>query len=204
VKASFSHLPSEARWVVISLVGFSLTTFFLVAIQLADSLAASLAQAARDKPHISRMLGYEAATSELKGSARQALAEMKVLSFPATEGDGQSGAQLQQVLRRYAEDAGLTVSGSQLRLITDDERADADTEVSLVAFTRLSVELSVEGPPMALDAFLTSIEGHTPRLMTVDMDIQRKRRSRRDATNKTPTDYLTVQMEVVALKEPSS
>lgn len=205
MRSYLTNLPVEARWIVICVMVLTVALALLVGFQLAESVVKSVAQAAKDKPHISRMLGYEASTSELKTSARQALAEMKVLAFPSTEDDGQSGAQLQQVLRRYAEEAGLTVSGSQLRLTADGEGAEtAAEEGSLAAFTRLSVELSLEGPPMALDAFLTSIEGHTPRLMTVGLDIQRKGRTRRDARNKTPIDYLSVQMEVVALKEPFS
>lgn len=205
MKAYLSQLPLEARWVLITLLGLSLGVALLVLFQLTQFLVGSIAQASRDKPHISRMLGYEASTKELKAAARQALAEMRVLAFSTTEGDGQSGAQLQQLLRRYAEEAGLTVSGSQLLLIQDDEVAEeAGAEERLAVFTQLSVELSVEGPPIALDAFLTSIESHTPRLMTVSLDIQRKRYSRRDAKNKAPTDYLSAQMAVIALKEPSS
>jgi len=88
------------------------------------------------------------------------------------------------------------VVGSQLAVITPEETDDPDEEESL--FDQLAVDLSLDGPPIALDAFLVAIAQQSPALTTVSIDIQRKRRSRREG--KATLEFLTVRLRVVALR----
>ena len=64
-------------------------------------------------------------------------------------------------------------------------------------FDRLSVTLTVDGPPMALDAFLLTVEQHEPMLAVTSIDIQRKRQSRREKRD--TFEFLSVRLRVVAL-----
>ena len=103
---------------------------------------------------------------------------------------------MQQTLRGFAEESGLTVVGSQLAVSAAQDIDDQENEVAL--FDQLAVELSLDGPPIALDAFLVAVSQHSPSLATVSIDIQRKRRSRRDGDE--TREFLTVRLRVVALR----
>ena len=99
-------------------------------------------------------------------------------------------------MRGFAEDAGLTVAGSQVAVTVPESGGEAGESETL--FERLSVDLSLDGPPIALDAFLVAISQHTPALATVSIDVQRKRRSRGDGSD--TFEFLSVRLSVVALK----
>ena len=118
------------------------------------------------------------------------------LAYPRADDANATGARLQQTLRGFAEEAGLTVVGSQLAVSAAQDIDDQEKEVGL--FDQLAVELSLDGPPIALDAFLVAVSQHSPALATVSIDIQRKRRSRRDDDE--TRDFLTVRLRVVALR----
>ena len=107
-----------------------------------------------------------------------------------------AGARLQQTLRGFAEESGLIVVGSQLAIISPEDSDDQGGADGL--FDQLAVDLSLDGPPLALDAFLLAVSQHTPALATVSIDIQRKRRSRRDG--KETLEFLTIRLRVVALR----
>ena len=142
------------------------------------------------------MLGYEATAQELQTAAREFERALDGLAYPGSEDANAAGARLQQTLRGYAEDAGLTVVGSQLAVVTPEGADNGDEDEEL--FDQLAVDLSLDGPPIALDAFLVAVSQHTPALATVSVDIQRKRWSRRDGDAK--FEFLTVRLRVVALR----
>jgi len=142
------------------------------------------------------MLGYETTAQELQTAAREFEHALDGLAYPGSEDANAAGARLQQTLRGFAEDAGLTVVGSQLAVLTPEGADNGDEAKEL--FDQLAVDLSLDGPPIALDAFLVAISQHAPALATVSVDIQRKRWSRRDADAK--FEFLTVRLRVVALR----
>ena len=88
--------------------------------------------------------------------------------------------------------------GSQLAIISPEDDEDDEDDGADGLFDQLAVDLSLDGPPLALDAFLVAVSQHSPALATVSIDIQRKRRSRREG-NET-LEFLTIRLRVVALR----
>ena len=193
MRAWFEQLPTEARWITGVCVLFFTAMVLAFIIKLSTVLIDSLQQSSRHEPRIARMLGYEATAQELQSASRDFLRALDRLAYPEADDANAAGARLQQTLRGFAEEAGLTVVGSQLAVITPDDADDAE-----VLFDQLAVDLSLDGPPIALDAFLVAIAQQSPALSTVSIDIQRKRRSRREG-NET-LEFLTVRLRVIALR----
>ena len=195
MKVWFDRLPLEARWVIgVSLASVSaLILAFLV--EVMTMLAESLQERGRHEPRIARMLGYEATARELQTSAREFSRALETLAYPEADDANTAGARLQQTLRGFAEESGLIVVGSQLAIISPEDSEDDGGDG---LFDQLAVDLSLDGPPLALDAFLVAVSQHAPALATVSIDIQRKRRSRREG-NET-LEFLTIRLRVVALR----
>lgn len=195
MKVWFDRLPLEARWVIgVALASVSaLILAFLV--EVMTMLAESLQERGRHEPRIARMLGYEATARELQASAREFSRALETLAYPEADDANTAGARLQQTLRGFAEESGLIVVGSQLAIISPEDSEDDGGDG---LFDQLAVDLSLDGPPLALDAFLVAVSQHAPALATVSIDIQRKRRSRREG-NET-LEFLTIRLRVVALR----
>lgn len=191
----FLLLPREAR-VLASLAAFCGALIILFWLStVAELMFGGLRKISRIEPQVGRLLGYEQVENELDIALEQAKMQLREVSYAAGDGS-QAGARLQQSLRGFAEDAGLTVTGSQL--IAEEEKADA--EVAL--FEVLAVDLSLQGPPLALDRFLAEIRLHTPRLAISKMDIVKPRRARQ--TRGQPLqdpEVLDVRMTVFGLRE---
>ena len=196
MRAWFEQLPTEARWVIGATLGGLVILVMTALLKVSASLLDSLQQSGRYEPRIARMLGYEATAQELQVAAQAFSRALDGLAYPRADDANAAGARLQQTLRGFAEEAGLTVVGSQLAVSAAQDIDDQEKEVGL--FDQLAVEPSLDGPPIALDAFLVAVSQHSPALATVSIDIQRKRRSRRD-DDETP-DFLTVRLRVVALR----
>ena len=192
----FEQLPTEARGVIGATLSFVVILVMALLIEVSTSLVDSLQQSGRHEPRIARMLGYEATAQELQAAAEEFSKALDGLAYPAADDANATGARLKQTLRGFAEESGLTVVGSQLAVSTAKDIDDQENEVDL--FEQLAVELSLDGPPIALDAFLVAVSQHSPALATVSIDIRRKRRSRRDGDE--TREFLTVRLRVVALR----
>ena len=192
----FEQLPTEARGVIGATLSFVVILVMALLLEVSTSLVDSLQQSGRHEPRIARMLGYEATAQELQAAAEEFSKALDGLAYPAADDANATGARLQQTLRGFAEESGLTVVGSQLAVSTAKDIDDQENEVDL--FEQLAVELSLDGPPIALDAFLVAVSQHSPALATVSIDIRRKRRSRRDGDE--TREFLTVRLRVVALR----
>ena len=192
----FEQLPTEARGVIGAALSFVVILVMAFLLEVSASLLDSLQQSGRHEPRIARMLGYEATAQELQAAAQEFSRTLDGLAYPAADDANATGARLQQTLRGFAEESGLTVVGSQLAVSTAKDIDDQENEVDL--FEQLAVELSLDGPPIALDAFLVAVSQHSPALATVSIDIRRKRRSRRDGDD--TREFLTVRLRVVALR----
>ncbi|MDA8554244.1 type II secretion system protein M [Luminiphilus sp.] len=199
IKAWFEGLPTEARWVSGGAIGMVLVLLATVIFHMAALTLDNVRATARLEPRIARMLGYEASAAELEMGAKRFSTSVDGLSYPSDDDGNATGARLQQTLRGFAEDAGLIVVGSQVAIVTPEESADQE-EVA-ARFDQLIVDLSLDGPPLALDAFLISLSQHSPALASVSMDMQRKRLSRRDS--KEMTEFLSVRLRIVALRVAS-
>ena len=105
-------------------------------------------------------------------------------------------ARLQQALRGFAENAGLTVRGSQLMSV-------ADQSASPEGFLILTVELRMSGMPSALDEFLGDVYAHNPLLKVAELNMvkvrDRRTSRRRDQPQSTVTQDLDINIQVSAL-----
>jgi len=189
-------MPNDARLLLL----FLMSTGALLSMALIANLVMALFDGTRQidlhQSKIERLLGYEALAPQLENAALEVSGTLRQLAYPGSEDANQSGAKLQQALRGFAEESGLQVVGSQFLVLESEIDAEDD---KTVYFDALAVDLSLEGLPIALDAFLLEVQGHTPKLAIASMDIQRKRVSRRDL-NEARGD-LTVRIRVLALKE---
>ena len=195
MKQWFLILPREARALLLAGAAVIAAIAFLWLSSTAGLLVGSIREASIVKPQIARLLGYEQVGNEFDRVLEQATLQLRKLSYETAEG-AQSGARLQQSLRGFAEEYGLVVTGSQL--LTEDENAEEDENL----FEVLSVDLSLQGTPMALDQFLTEIRLHTPKLAVSSLDLVRPRtiRQRRGEPPQNP-DLLNIRMTVVGLRE---
>ena len=196
MKVWFDRLPLEARWVIGAALASVSALILAFLVEAMTMLADSLQERGRHEPRIARMLGYEATARELQASAREFSRALETLAYPETDDANTAGARLQQTLRGFAEESGLIVAGSQLAIISPEDSEEEEGADGL--FDQLAVDLSLDGPPLALDAFLVAVSQHAPALATVSIDIQRKRRSRREG-NET-LEFLTIRLRVVALR----
>ena len=196
MKVWFDRLPLEARWVIGAALASVSALILAFLVEAMTMLADSLQERGRHEPRIARMLGYEATARELQASAREFSRALETLAYPEADDANTAGARLQQTLRGFAEESGLIVAGSQLAIISPEDSEEEDGADGL--FDQLAVDLSLDGPPLALDAFLVAVSQHAPALATVSIDIQRKRRSRREG-NET-LEFLTIRLRVVALR----
>ena len=195
VKLWLLSLPREARALLLAISAAFTLLFFAWATALGSSAMNSAREIGRVEPQIARLMGYERVEDEFERALEQSALTLRALSYPRTEGS-QAGAKLQQSLRGFAEDAGLIVNGSQL-LVAEDL---SDTEEE--AFELLSVDLSLQGMPSALDAFLDEVRLNTPRLAVSKLDLVKPRRprQRRGEPVHNP-EILNVRMTVVGLRE---
>jgi hypothetical protein len=163
----------------------------------ASSLAIeSVNQRRESEPRIARLLGYEAVAEELARAVEDAEDQLSGVAFVG-EDVNQAGARLQQTLRNYAENSGLTVVGSRLEMSEPNQTDLAD-------FVRLAVELRLEGPPIALDAFLLDISTHRPQLSAHSLEIQKPAARRRPGDeDQVDAGRLIIQLKVVALRVSS-
>ena len=188
-------LPREARALLLTIWAVSALLFFVWATALVSSAMNSAREISRLEPQIARLMGYELVVDEFERALEQSALTLRALSYPRTEGS-QAGAKLQQSLRGFAEDAGLTVNGSQL-LVAEDM---SDTEEAV--FELLSVDLSLQGMPSALDSFLDEVRRNTPRLAVSKLDLVKPRRPRqRRGEPAYNPEILNVRMTIVGLRE---
>ena len=86
------------------------------------------------EPRIARMLGYESVASDLQDAKKETQRRVASFAYLRDDDTNKAGALLQQTLRSSAEDAGLTVAGSQLSVL----EADAEAEEELAWGPRVS------------------------------------------------------------------
>ena len=195
-KTWLRELPREAWTAVVGVLILSAFLFLLLITSVWSSLFESWSEIAKNEPRIARLRGYQLFQSSILESASEAKVLLDELAFAAVADQSQTGAQLQQLLRGFAEDAGLTVRGSQLL-------PAAQQATTPEGFAQLTVELQMRGLPLALNLFLRDVYEHSPRLKVTELDVVkvRDRRSsrRRDQTERLEVQDLDLSIQVAAL-----
>ena len=194
VKTWALSLPSEARNLVIAL---SLIMTMLLLAMLSFSWSAayqSWVEINRSAPRIARLEGYELARADIDEASRTALLALQALAFTDGSDQTQEGAKLQQVLRAFAEEAGLTISGSQLLPSRDSDSVPE-------GFSLMRVQLDMTGMPGALIDFLRGVYGYSPILDVTKLNVgkERKRNNRRGKQSVEELQTLRFSVHVSAL-----
>ena len=189
-------VPREARILVITLCGLStVVALFLVALASA-SISQSWSEMSRNEPKIARLKGYQASEQDMVELASETALLLRELAFSSESDESQTGARLQQALRGFAEDAGMTIRGSQL---VSGGRAEAGPD----GFTLLTVELQMRGLPAGLTVFLRDVYDHSPLLKVSKLSIvkvrDRRASRRRDQGSAEPEQNLDVNIQITAL-----
>jgi hypothetical protein len=202
MKVWFSKLPLEAKALLVTGAAVSslllLTFLFFSVTTMFDSWRTISAS----KPKVARLMGYQNQSDRLETAVARLSDELAALAYESEKGDIKAGASLQQALRGYAEEAGFVVTGSQLRseeLVAEAVEADSE-EAPVDQVSKLVVDLSLLGPPMALDTFLTEIRAHRPFLAPTSMEISRPRQRRSNEAQAAQPGLLSVRLEVAALE----
>lgn len=185
-------LPLEARAVLLALAGATALVVLWVTFWIFGAYINGFSSVGRLEPRIGRLIGYEASAGELIAARAAGEDALASLAFTRDADASAVGAELQQVLRAYASDAGLTVSGSQLEL-----ESDLDDEQR---FTQMMVSLKLEGPPIALQVFLTDLYEHKPALKVTNLDLRPMPPRRRGGQTDHDPERLSIAAKVAALK----
>ena len=196
LKRWVTHLPREARVVVLGLgTVLGLLVLFMIS-NIWASATQSWSEISRSEPRIARLKGYQASRPAMRQAMSEASVILKRMSFDSGDDESQTGARLQQALRGFAENAGLTVRGSQLMSV-------ADQSESPEGFLILTVELRMRGMPSALDEFLADVYAHNPLLKVAELNMvkvrDRRTSRRRDQPQSTVTQDLDINIQVSAL-----
>ena len=198
MKTWWLQLPSEARAVGAAAVTLIVAIMLFTWLKLL-SIAVLNAQEISDmKPRIARLLGYEMTAAELSSAVAIQRQTLSSITYDSQQQSARAGAALQQTLRGFAEDAGATVTGSQFSVNALVSDQDNEEEID-PHFEVLSVNLSLEAAPIALDAFLVAVAAHRPKLAARTMEIQQVRQSRRNQ-DKARQGILNVRLSIVGLK----
>lgn len=196
LKRWVTHLPREARVVVLGLgTVLGLVVLFMIS-NIWASATQSWSEISRSEPRIARLKGYQASRPAMRQAMSEASVILKQMSFDSGDDESQTGARLQQALRGFAENAGLTVRGSQLMSV-------ADQSESPEGFLILTVELRMRGMPSALDEFLGDVYAHNPLLKVAEVNMvkvrDRRTSRRRDQPQTTVIQDLDINIQVSAL-----
>ena len=186
-------LPNEARLLVISAASLTAFVALFLLISAGSALITAWSQIEFAEPRISRLLGYESVEADLVSAAREAEEVLNEYAFSDKIDASRRGAELQQALRSFAGEAGLSVIGSQFVRQADSDFAVPD------GFETLGVDLTMNGAPAALDTFLRDVSEYEPGLTVASLELQQPRRKRTAAGAKIAED-INIKAKVIALR----
>ena len=190
MRSWLAALPPEARRLVISaatvLSALAVTFLFY----FWSAAFQSWNEIDRSAPRIARLEGYELARDDIEVATSAVEVALQELAFSDDSDATQVGARLQQILRGFAEESGLTVGGSQL---LPSRESDNTPE----GFVLMSVQLIMTGLPEALIDFLREVYAHSPVLDVTKLNLgQDRSRNNRRKKETTPDELQTLRLEV--------
>ena len=121
------------------------------------------------QPRTARLLGMVESFDQLQIASSAARTLLRKLVYPADQGSAVAAADLQRNVRDLLDDAGLSVSGSQILPQRESQ-----------AFDRLSLDITAEGNIDALDEALSGIELMSPLVFIESLKVQPQRKRNRN------------------------
>jgi hypothetical protein len=178
-KAWLLGLPNEARNLMIGAVALTGVLALLMLSYAWSAAFLSWQEISSSEPRIARLKGYELAQEDIRDASGAAALALQAVAFNDKGDETQVGARLQQILRAFAEEAGLTIGGSQLLPPRDDDNIPD-------GFTLMKVQLNMSGMPEALMDFLQAVYAHSPTLdvtrLYIAIDKKPNRRRQKEAS----------------------
>lgn len=178
-KAWLLRLPNEARNLVIAAVAMAGVLALLMLSYAWSAAFLSWREISNSEPRIARLKGYELAQEDIQDASGVAALALQAVAFSDRGDETQVGARLQQILRGFAEEAGLTIGGSQLLPPRDDDNIPE-------GFALMKVQLNMSGMPEGLTEFLQAVYAHSPTLdvtkLYVSIDKKPNQRRQREAS----------------------
>lgn len=178
-KAWVLRLPNEARNLVIAAVAMAGVLALLMLSYAWSAAFLSWREISNSEPRIARLKGYELALEDIQDASGAAALALQAVAFSDRGDETQVGARLQQILRGFAEEAGLTIGGSQLLPSQDNDNIPE-------GFALMKVQLNMSGMPEGLMEFLQAVYAHSPTLdvtrLNVAIDKKPNQRRQREAS----------------------
>jgi general secretion pathway protein M len=123
------------------------------------------------EPRYARLLGLRDSGGSLEQSLKEARAAVARLGYPAERDAAQVGNDLQQLVRKALQSAGLTLASSQVLA----PRSEA-------GFDRISVSLQAEGALSGVQVALAALQAETPSIAVENLILQSTGRSAEDGS----------------------
>jgi general secretion pathway protein M len=139
-------------------------------------------------PRMSRLLGLAGRESELRAALKDVDAELASLVFTAEQDRDTQAANWQKDIRERLVESGLAVA--DMRLLPPDTQEET--------LERIRLKLTLTGDMNALDAGLSSLAMHEPRILIESLDVKPHRRSRRQTD--VSQQQVLIGMQLVSLR----
>ena len=138
------------------------------------------------EPRYARLAGLREVRTEIETGLTQVQATLGRYAYPASMNGDRIGTDLQQRVRRVAEAAGMSVSGSQILPVRPAD-----------GFTHVPVSVSAEGTLESLRNMLAGLAAESPTIQVESIVIQSV--ARRRARGAPEDQRLAVQMNLAAI-----
>lgn len=128
------------------------------------------------EPRYARLLGLQEMAERIERARAQAEAVLQEQVYPASLDTDRAGADLQQRLRAVAQQAGLSIQGSQ---ITTVPPASARDGTPAEPFERIAVTINLEADLPALQEMLSALQQQRPAIHVESLSLRPVRGGRR-------------------------
>ncbi len=121
------------------------------------------------EPRYARLLGLQEMAERIERARAQAEAVLQAQAYPASLDTDRAGADLQQRLRAAAQQAGLSILGSQ---VTTVPPAPVREGVPAEPFERIAVNITLEADLPTLQGMLEALRQQRPAIHVESLSLQ--------------------------------
>lgn len=186
---SWFQANKRSAWVIALTLLVPLVVYLYALINLVSVRQTYQSDIDRLSPRIARLQGLIDNQAALSVSAEQADRLMVDLVYPVTEDRAAVAARLQQNIRQLLDEAGLSVSNSQVLPVREVE-----------LFDYIGLKLTVTGNVDSLDAGLATLLSHRPLLLVESLEIWPNRSNRRKKKDEQELQSLSATLQLLSLR----